>query len=99
MLCDYLPTFMKAALRYAFSACVFSVRFLHAVAFSMNLPWFKPINVISLKMQLHVVNACRKRLSQLSFNLYFKILQVGGRIIQVKSDPKYETKTDYGGLF
>jgi len=36
---------------------VFSVRLLRAVAFSKKLPWFEPTNVISLKTQLHAVNA------------------------------------------
>jgi hypothetical protein len=33
------------------------VRLLHAFAFSKNLPWFEPTNVIPLKMQPHAENA------------------------------------------
>jgi len=33
------------------------VRLLHAVAFSKKLPWFEQIKVITLKTQLHAVNA------------------------------------------
>ncbi len=36
---------------------VFSVHLLHAVAFSNQLHWFEPNNVIILKMKLHTVNA------------------------------------------
>jgi len=36
---------------------VFSVRLLHAVAFSKKSPWFESIKVITLKTQLHAVNA------------------------------------------
>jgi len=52
---------------------VFSVRFLHAIAFSKKLPWFEPTNVISLKMQLHAVNACVKRSLQRSFKYFSKM--------------------------
>ncbi len=45
----------------AFTAC-------SCVAFSKKLPLFEPTNVITLKMQLHAVNACVKRSSQRSFS-------------------------------
>jgi len=32
-------------------------------------PWFEPTNVISLKTQLHAVNACVERSSQRSFRI------------------------------
>jgi len=40
--------------------------FLHVVAFSKKLHWLAQTKVISLKMQLHAVNASWKRLSQFS---------------------------------
>jgi len=46
---------------------VFSMRFMHEVAFLKYLPWFAQTSVITLKTQMHAVNARRKRLSQLSF--------------------------------
>jgi len=42
------------------------MRLLHAVAFSKKLHWLTQTKVITLKMQLHAVNACVKRLSQRS---------------------------------
>jgi hypothetical protein len=42
---------------------VFDMRSLHAFAFSKLFPWLAQIRVITLKMQLHAVNARRKRLS------------------------------------
>jgi len=47
---------------------VFNVRLLHAVAFWKKLPLFEPTNVITLKTQVHAVNACVKRSSQRSFS-------------------------------
>jgi len=38
----------------------------------MQLRWFESTNVISLKTQLHAVNACVKRSSQRSFNEAFQ---------------------------
>ena len=43
------------------------MRFLHVVAFSKNLRWSAQTKVITLKTQLHAVNARWKRLSQRSF--------------------------------
>jgi len=43
----------KAALRRAFYACVYSMW----LRFQKKLPWFEPIKVITLKTQLHAVNA------------------------------------------
>jgi hypothetical protein len=43
----------KAALRRAFYACVYSMQ----LRFQKKLPWFEPIKVITLKTQLHAVNA------------------------------------------
>jgi len=48
----------KAALRQSFSGCVYC----------MQLRWFDPIKVITLKTQQHAVNARWKRLSQLSLS-------------------------------
>ncbi len=48
---------------------VFSVRLLHAVAFSKKLRWLAQTKVITLKTQPHAVNACWKRVSQRSFTL------------------------------
>jgi len=42
------------------------MRILHAVAFSKYLRWLAKTKVITLKTQLHAVNARWKRLSQLS---------------------------------
>jgi hypothetical protein len=42
------------------------MRLLHAVAFPKKLRWLKHTIVISLKTQLHAVNACVKRSSQCS---------------------------------
>jgi len=47
---------------------VFNERLLHAFSFLKKLPWFEPTKVISLKTQLHAVNACVKRSSQRSFS-------------------------------
>jgi len=44
------------------ATAVFSVRLLHAVAFSKKLPWLAQTKVISLKTQPHAVNACVKKL-------------------------------------
>ncbi len=44
-------------------------RFTHAVAFSKKLPWLAQTKVITLKTQLHAVNARWKRLSQLSLKV------------------------------
>ncbi len=49
---------------------IFSMRLLHAVAFSKKLSWFEPTNVITLKTQLHAVNARWKWLSHLSFKIF-----------------------------
>ncbi len=46
---------------------VLRMRLLHMVAFSMKLRWLAQTKVITLKTQLHAVNARWKRLSQLSF--------------------------------
>ena len=35
----------------------FSLRLLYAIAFSKKLCWFEPIDVITLKIQQHAVNA------------------------------------------
>jgi len=43
------------------------MRLLHAVAFSKKLRWLTQTKVITLKTQLHAVNACIKRSSQRSF--------------------------------
>jgi len=51
---------VKAALRRAFYACVY------CIAFSKKLRWLAQTEVITLKTQLHAVNARWKRLSQLS---------------------------------
>jgi hypothetical protein len=45
-------------------------RFTHAFAFSKKLPWLAQTKVITLKTQLHAVNARWKRLSQLSFKVH-----------------------------
>jgi len=45
---------------------VLRMRLLHVVAFLKKLRWLAPIQVITLKTQLHAVSARRKRLSQLS---------------------------------
>jgi len=42
---------------------------LHVIAFSKKLRWLAQTKVITLKTQLHAVNACWKRLSQLSLKL------------------------------
>jgi len=44
------------------------MRLPHGVAFSKKLRWLTQIKVITLKTQLHAVNACLKRSSQGSFN-------------------------------
>ncbi len=54
----------KAELRQSFSTCVYCMQ-LH---FQSNYIGFEPTNVISLKMQLHALNACVKRSSQRSLN-------------------------------
>ncbi len=46
---------------------VLRMRLLHVVAFSMKLRWLAQTKIITLKTQLHAVNACVKRLSQRSF--------------------------------
>jgi len=43
------------------------MRLLRAVAFSKKLRWLTQTKVITLKTQLHAVNACIKRSSQRSF--------------------------------
>jgi len=53
------------------------MRLLHAVAFSKKLRWLAQTKVISLKTQLHAVNACVKRLSQLSFKPFLKASRFG----------------------
>ena len=55
---------------------VFNVRLLHAFSFSKKLPWFKPAKVISLKTQLHAVNACVKRSSQRSFTSFSPLISL-----------------------
>ncbi len=50
------------------ATCVFCLSLLDVVAFSKKLRWFAQTKVISLKTQLHAVNARWKRLSQRSFN-------------------------------
>ncbi len=49
----------------------FTLRLLHVVAFSKNLRWLAQTKVITLKTQLHAVNARWKRLLQLSLTLLF----------------------------
>ncbi len=46
---------------------VLRMRLLHVVAFSKRSRWLAQTKVITLKTQLHAVNACWKRLSQRSF--------------------------------
>jgi len=50
---------------------VLRILLLHVVAFSKKLPWLTQTKVIFLKTQLHAVNACWKRLSQLSLTSLF----------------------------
>jgi len=52
------------------------MRLLHEVAFSKKLRWLAQTKVITFKTQLHAVNACSKRLSQLSFSLVFGKLKM-----------------------
>jgi len=63
------------------------MRLLHVVAFSKKLSWLAQTKVIILKTQLHAVNACVNRLSQLSFiNMVFVLLRFGlrsNKILQV----------------
>jgi hypothetical protein len=47
---------------------VLRMRLLHVVAFSKKLRWLAQTKVITLKTEMHAVNACEKRLSQRSFN-------------------------------
>ena len=47
---------------------VFSVRLLHALAFSKKLPWLAQTKVITLKTRMYAVNACVKRPSQRRFS-------------------------------
>jgi len=49
---------------------VLRMRLLHVVAFSKILRWLAQTKVITLKTQLHAINACVKRLSQRSFSLH-----------------------------
>ncbi len=51
---------------------VLRMRLLNMVAFSKKLRWLAQIKVITLKTQLHAVNARWKRLSQLSFRPVIK---------------------------
>jgi len=46
------------------------MRLLHVVAFSKKLRWLAQTKTITLKTQLHAINAHWKRLSQLSFSFY-----------------------------
>jgi len=53
-------------LKSCVATSVLRMHLLHAVAFSKKLRWLAQIKVITLKTQLHAVNARWKRLSQLS---------------------------------
>ncbi len=62
----------KCSIRCLISCVATSVlrkRLLHVVVFSTKLRWLAQTKVITLKMQLHTVNARWKRLSQLSLKL------------------------------
>ncbi len=48
---------------------VLRMRLLHVVEFSKKLRWLAQTKVITLKMQLHAINANVKQLSQLSYKL------------------------------
>jgi len=53
---------------------VLRMSLLHVVAFSKKLLWLAQTKVISLKTQLHAVNASWKRLSQLSFRRSIELI-------------------------
>jgi len=62
-----VPKIIILLLLSCFATSVLRMRLLHVFAFSKKLRWLAQTNVISLKTQLHAVNARWKRLSQLSF--------------------------------
>jgi len=53
------------------------MRLLHVVVFSKKLRWLAQTKVITLKTQLHAVNASVKRQSQRSFTLFSELTLVG----------------------